>query len=119
MEQQSSEDYYKEIFQQYTEIEFKKENEFTIIHFYPEENAYPNGYREAKWLQVKLFNPKTKEMSIIPRRQDALFFKGDIVSTVSVFIDGSTCITLKNSCRLEDVFQASTVVDSRRHGLSH
>ena len=66
-----------------------KLNEFNIIHIYPKENCYPDGYYCAKFIDVHLFNSFTNKKRILNSRHDALTFVKKGPDQVLAYVDGS------------------------------
>lgn len=63
--------------------------EFNIIHIYPKENCYPNGYYCAKFIDVHLYNSFTMKKQILKSRHDALTFFKLGPDQVLAYVDGS------------------------------
>ena len=64
-------------------------NEFNIIHIYPKENCYPDGYYCAKFIDVHLYNSFTMEKQVLETRHDALTFMKKGPDKVVAYVDRS------------------------------
>lgn len=82
-------------------------NCFDIIHLYPKELAYPNGYWEARFFKLIGFNTQTMTKRDLGKH-DAIIYNDDIVVALSeIFADGSTLIKFKSSVKIDcEYFQA-------------
>ncbi len=79
-------------------------DEFNILHLYPGEVCYPNGYYDSRFFEVigYYYGPNIMVAVEAPRRRnlgehDSLDFlgKNTDVDIIRVFIDGSTLIRFK------------------------
>jgi hypothetical protein len=80
--------------------ENKELNRFCIIHMYPKEIAYPNGYYDAKFADIVGFyydnDLKIREKRHL-RQCDALSFDENVhIEEIRIFADGSTLIKFKH-----------------------
>jgi hypothetical protein len=76
----------------YTEDEALEE--FDILHLYPLENAYPDGFVDAKFFRLVGFNCETQRKRDLGRR-DQLELNDFITTKVAgirIYVDGSTMI---------------------------
>ena len=67
---------------------------FHIIHLYPMEIAYPNGYYDSRFFEVVGYNTSTMERKDIGKT-DGIRFEGTQTicpDMVRIFADGSTLI---------------------------
>lgn len=72
--------------------------EFNILHMYPKEIAYPNGYYDSCFFDAVLFNTVTMEKCVIPNRDGIQFLsteKENVISGILIYADGSTVIVFK------------------------
>ena len=77
---------------------------FNILHLYPKEEAFPNGYYDSKFFDLHIFNTKTKEKRIIENRDGLTFLENVFIDIIRVYIDGSFFIRLKEFTNI-DIFQ--------------
>lgn len=102
--------YSEETFSQYTEIDFPEMKEFNIIHLYNTDvDCYPDGFHDAKWLEVVCFNSVKKQKAKLLRQQDALMLRSSEINSIRYFVDNSICITFNGMHRFNGIFQASDI----------
>ena len=85
-----------DILNEYTEV--KHFINFDILHMYPGEMAYPNGYYDSCFFDAVLFNTVTMEKCVIPNRDGIQFLsteKENVISGILIYADGSTVIVFK------------------------
>ena len=73
--------------------------ECNILHIYPKEACYPNGYFDAKFFDLLVFNTLSMEKRSIEHRYGLRFYDMNI-DMARVFIDGSTLLRFHNFGRL-------------------
>ncbi len=82
-----------------------KLEEFHILHMYPKENAYPDGYHDSKFFDLVIFNYNTMEKRTL-KHHDGLIFTNDVYLDIArIFVDGSTLLRFKNKVKLSGIFQ--------------
>lgn len=64
---------------------------FDILHLYPGEIAFPDGYIEARFFNLVGYNTAKKQKRSLGRH-DALFTAEVIIRDVEIYADGSTCL---------------------------
>jgi hypothetical protein len=63
---------------------------FNIIHIYPKENAFPNGYYDSKFFTFVGFNFESREKRIIEQRDGVnIDFSGHCNIMFRCYVDGS------------------------------
>ncbi len=75
-------------------------DEFNIIHMYPKELAYPNGYYDSMFFDLHCFNTYTMQKRIIKKRDGIRFINNEEIKTIRIFADGSTIIVFKQPVKL-------------------
>jgi hypothetical protein len=74
----------------------KELEEFDILHIYPKELAFPNGYCDSRFFDVVFFNTKKMEKREICHK-DSLDWAGvGNVKMIRVFADGGVLVKFKN-----------------------
>lgn len=85
---------------------------FDILHLYPQELAYPNGYYDAKFFRLIGFNTKTQEKRDLGRHdvlrtEDYLGLGYPKVRQVRIYVDGSTLVEFDKPVCVSDTQAAS------------
>jgi hypothetical protein len=95
-----SEEYIRETFSQYEEVDRMREIENPIIHMYAIEDTRDletgdlNGYSDSMFCEYRYYD--TKKMKFFKtRKHDALYLTDIPVSNIKIFKDGSTLIHLR------------------------
>jgi hypothetical protein len=102
--------YIDKVYSSYKTVDYSSTTYFNIIHLHnSKKSAHPNGHFDANWITVKCYNTETKEMFTLPRLQDMLSLSYAIVSSVKIFLDGSTLIDLSGNHKIGSLCQASRV----------
>jgi hypothetical protein len=71
-----------------------------IVHMYPGEIAFPNGYYDSRFFNLVGFNAM-KRLKFDYGRHDGIFVgKGVKVEFASIFADGSTIIKLQEPAKI-------------------
>ena len=69
---------------------------FDILHLYPKELAYPNGYYSARFFELIGFSTKTLQKRNLGRH-DAIIYNDKIVIDIAqIFADGSTLLRFES-----------------------
>ena len=77
-------------------------SEFDIIHLYPGEIAYPDGYYDARFFEAVIFNTKTMQKRSLGKRHDAINFHYNcIVRSTRVYADGSFLLQLVGFVKIQ------------------
>lgn len=86
---------------------------FHILHMYPGEVAYPNGYYDSRFFDLVLFNTDTMEKRTIECRDgiDASYRKNIPFMMARIFADGSTMLKFYEAMAF-DVFQSVTIYEA-------
>jgi hypothetical protein len=70
-------------------------SEINLIHMYPLEIAYPNGYYDSKFFQAIGYRFESSEKCDLGRH-DELHFEEDVVIDIArIYADGSTLLRFK------------------------
>ena len=77
---------------------------FNILHMYPKELAYPNGFIDARFFDLIIFDNVKRTKRIIKGRDGLNFYNTIDPKLIRIFADGSTVIEF-NSHRTVDIFQ--------------
>lgn len=86
----------------------EREDEFDLLHIYPEEIAYPEGYYDSRFFTLVGFNTKRMTKRNLGKH-DGLTFRGEpSVDIVRIFVDGSTLIRFESVVKV-GMFQDATV----------
>ena len=89
---------------------------FEIVHMYPREFAFPNGYYDSKFFDLVLFNIETKTKRTIHNRDGIDFYSSSVpIQFIRIYADGSTLISFREEMTI-DIFQ-SPVIYPFRHTL--
>ena len=83
--------------------ENKDLTEFHIIHMYPKELAYPDGYYDARFFEFVIFNTDTMEKAHLGERYDSISFEDCIIARASIFADGAFLISLAHKAWIHNV----------------
>jgi hypothetical protein len=87
---------YLDVLDKYTED--NDINEFSILHMYPQELAYPNGYYDSRFFELVGYNTEMMKFRRLGRH-DGLSLDGDTpkIEIIRIFADGSTLIRFKKN----------------------
>jgi hypothetical protein len=81
-----------------------------IIHIYPKGLAYPNGYYDARFFDMHIYNTQTWTKRIIEDRDGLSFDKSATdIYIMRIYADGSTFIRFQ-SVHYLDIFQCVMVL---------
>ena len=76
-----------------------KENDklelFDLVHMYPDEIAYPNGYYDSRFFVLWGYNEKTHERRNLGTH-DGIRFVGVAIDIARIFADGSTLLRFQH-----------------------
>lgn len=86
-----------------------KLQEFNILHLYPGDLAWPNGYVDSRFFNLIGFNHNTMERRDLGKRDGLRFAPNVTVMLVRIFADGSTLIRFWKPVWVE-LFQCANVV---------
>ena len=88
-----------DILDAYTEE--KSLSEYDIIHIYPKEQAYPDGYCDSKFFTCVFFNTITDEKRTTHNHDGIEFFnKSTDIRMIRVYVDGSIMIRFRDMKKL-------------------
>jgi len=79
-----------------------------IVHLYPKEIAYPNGYFDSRFFNLHCFNTITMEKRIIEERDGLKFAPMVQIDIVRIYADKSTFIRFNKIYTL-DIFQVVSI----------
>jgi hypothetical protein len=65
---------------------------FDILHMYPGEIAYPDGYYDSRFFRLVAFNTKTMQKREFGIHDSIDLWEGCAVKMIRIFLDGSTII---------------------------
>lgn len=83
---------------------------FNLIHMYPKELAYPNGYYDSRFFDLVLFNEEIKEKRTVEGR-DGIYFNNETkIKLARIFADGSTLIKFDGYVKIK-IFQCVEIYD--------
>jgi len=93
-----------EILNKYEEVD--KLYSFNILHLYPKELAFPNGYYDSNFFELIAFNTNTMQKINLGRHDAIDFFdilsgEGIEITQASVYADGSFLIKTKDMILVE------------------
>ena len=84
--------------------DYKENNKlimFNVVHMYPKNLAYPNGYTDSRFFECFIYNTETMEFKNLGRH-DGIRFNGNVsLYSMVIFADGSTCIRFDNLLYVE------------------
>jgi len=79
------------VLDRYTEVDNMRE--FNVMHLYPTELAYPNGYYGMMFFDLWLFNTKTLEKQFVGQHDGVMVANTyNVVKEMGIFADGSTIV---------------------------
>ena len=83
---------------------------FDILHLYPGELAYPDGYQDSRFFNLVGFNTKTMKRRGLGRH-DSLDFWNRVYSVkrIKIFADGSTMVEMENPVEVNANTQAAYI----------
>jgi hypothetical protein len=79
---------------------------FNILHLYPEDLAYPNGFYDSRWFRLVGFNTELNQRRELGAHDGVRFMEGVRVEIARVFADGSTLIRFASPVRVEGYQEA-------------
>ncbi|MDA3855377.1 MAG: hypothetical protein PF569_03900 [Candidatus Woesearchaeota archaeon] len=83
--------------------------EFNVIHLYPKDIAYPDGYYDSRFFDLHCFNTNKQEKCIIENRDGILIPNEDVnVWQTKIYADGSTLIQFRQTVT-SDFLQCSII----------
>ena len=80
--------------------------EFYILHMYPKENAYPDGYHDSKFFDLVIFDYTTMEKRTFEHHDELTFTNNVDLDIARIFVDGSTLLRFKNKVKFSGIFQS-------------
>ena len=86
---------------------------FHILHMYPKEIAYPNGYYDSRFAEVIGFNCDLMEKRNLGKRDGVDFWMADKnveIMMIRIFADGSTMIKFFTPVTYVSLTQAITFI---------
>jgi hypothetical protein len=71
--------------------------DFHILHMYPKELAYPNGYYDSRFFELVGYNDNLKKFKKLGNHDGLTFDKGVVLDIARIFADGSTLLRFKKN----------------------
>jgi hypothetical protein len=96
-----------EVNTRYTEND--KIQEFHILHLYPKELAYPNGFYDSQFFNLVGFNTETMERRDLGQHDGIRYDLGVRPQLTRIFADGSTLLKFYSPVGVES-FQEANIV---------
>jgi len=75
------------------------QKEFNILHMYPQELAFPNGFYDSMFFNLHLFNEINMTKRILKYHDELRFDTFIDIQIIRIFADGSTIIKFKSMHR--------------------
>ena len=79
---------------------------FDLVHMYPKRLAYPDGYHDAQFFELVMYNRDTMQRCKSGRLHDALLLDNLPIDRVQVYADGSFLVRFTESVQANTSFQA-------------
>jgi len=70
-----------------------------IVHMYPKELTGDNGYVDARFFELHIFNTETKEKRVL-QNKDSLEMMNAKILFIRIFVDKSTMVKLSGMHRI-------------------
>ena len=81
---------------------------FDIVHLYPQELAYPDGFYDSRWFRLVGYNEDLEQRRDLGRH-DELELRGVKVERVRIFADGPTLLSFDRPVRIGFLTQSAVV----------
>lgn len=79
---------------------------WNIAHMYPEDIAYPDGFHDARWFKLVVFNTETMERASLGKHDKIDIWSG-AVKDIRIFADGSTLVRF--SQKMEHIMNTQAI----------
>ena len=79
-----------------------------IVHLYPSGLAYPDGYVDSRFFELRMYNSENMQMRVYAPCDSLDFAEGVGVDMIRVFADGSTVVRFSSTV-IVNVDQTVTV----------
>lgn len=75
-------------------------NCFNILHIYPRELAYPDGFYYARFFDCVIYNVKENKKNVLSRKEMIYMDKNVNIKNTYVYADGSTVIVFQDMANI-------------------